>query len=279
MGADGGTIPKRCELVKKRTKKEKLDKHVKNATKWRNCQLTQSTLKKPIIACRFGKLYNKKDVIEAILTKQIAKSLSASHIKGTKDFVELKLTENKDFKGDDAKGDEYNDVNQTPYLCPVTGTPMNGNHNFVVNWQCGCVFSEKALVEVKTDRCHGCNGPWDAEKSVQLYPEEEKLAEYERKLLAERAEKKAKKELKTTNGEPANDVAALEAAEKKKKREEIKKELLGKDGKKAEKRKATTSDIQSDPTKTEAYKRLFTTCEEAKNKPEGNWVTYNPLYY
>lgn len=45
MGADGGTIPKRCELVKAKKKVEKVDKATKNATKWKNCQLTQAPLK------------------------------------------------------------------------------------------------------------------------------------------------------------------------------------------------------------------------------------------
>ena len=45
MGADGGTIPKRCELVRSKKKVEKVDKATKNATKWKNCQLTQNLLK------------------------------------------------------------------------------------------------------------------------------------------------------------------------------------------------------------------------------------------
>lgn len=55
MGADGGTIPKRCELVKNKKKKEKLDRSVANATRWRLCRLSQEPLKRPIVACRFGK--------------------------------------------------------------------------------------------------------------------------------------------------------------------------------------------------------------------------------
>lgn len=55
MGADGGTIPKRCELVKKKKKKEKLDKNVANATRWRLCRLSQEPLKRPIVACKLGK--------------------------------------------------------------------------------------------------------------------------------------------------------------------------------------------------------------------------------
>lgn len=40
MGADGGTIPKRCELVKKKKKIEKIGRDVKNASKWRTCQVS-----------------------------------------------------------------------------------------------------------------------------------------------------------------------------------------------------------------------------------------------
>lgn len=55
MGADGGTIPKRCELVRGKKKTEKVDKNVENANKWRTCQLTQEALLKPIVACKLGR--------------------------------------------------------------------------------------------------------------------------------------------------------------------------------------------------------------------------------
>ncbi|KAK6042459.1 hypothetical protein COOONC_20035 [Cooperia oncophora] len=198
------------------------------------------------------------------------------------DFKELKLKENKDYNSGEVKGDEYLDYNQSEFLCPVTSVPMNGINSFVVNWKCGCVFSEKALQEVKSDVCHGCGGPWNPEESVVLNPDDELLETYKQKLSAERAEKKQKKK----NGE--NEKPVEEDSEKKvvingsakkvgsdhKKGEDADKCKL----KKAEKRKAE-SDIQSDPTKSEAYKKLFTTCEEAKRKPEQHWVTYNPLYY
>ncbi|CAI5438135.1 unnamed protein product [Caenorhabditis angaria] len=272
MGADGGTIPKRCELVKKRTKKEKIDKHVKNATKWRNCQLTQLPLKKPVIACRLGKLYNKEDVINAILNKTIAKSLSASHIKGTKDFVELKLAENKDFKKDNVKGDEYDDVNQTEFLCPITNSPMNGMHSFLVNWLCGCVYSEKAQQEVKSVNCHVCGGPYDATKIVILNPDDSQLELYKLKLEAERAEKKAAKSAKKAEAASVSASSSAEPStstdvqiEKKKNKD---KKIVPEGLKKAEKRKI---DIQSDPTKSDTYKKLFTSCEDAKKKTEGHW--------
>ncbi len=36
--------------------------------------------------------------------------------------------------------------------------------------------------------------------------------------------------------------------------------------------------IQDDPTKSEVYKRLFSTHETALNQPKGNWVTFDPRY-
>lgn len=92
------------------------------------------------------------------------------------------------------KGDgSYLDVNQAPFICPVTTMPMNGIQSFVVNWKCGCVFSEKALHEValffsdqasqgrfqvQSDNCHGCGGPLNKEDIVVLYPSDELLEQY-----------------------------------------------------------------------------------------------------
>lgn len=53
--SDGGTIPKRCELVRKKKKVEQVDKNVTNAAKWETCQLSNEPLRKPVIACRYGR--------------------------------------------------------------------------------------------------------------------------------------------------------------------------------------------------------------------------------
>jgi hypothetical protein len=50
-----GTIPKRCELVRKRKKAEQIDKNVTNAAKWKICQFSGDPLRKPVIACRYGR--------------------------------------------------------------------------------------------------------------------------------------------------------------------------------------------------------------------------------
>jgi hypothetical protein len=55
MGCDGGTIPKRDELVRTKKKQEQTPKEVKNAAKWNHCHLSQLSLQKPIVADLVGK--------------------------------------------------------------------------------------------------------------------------------------------------------------------------------------------------------------------------------
>lgn len=70
---------------------------------------------------------------------------------------------------------------------------MNGSYPFVVNWECGCVFSEKAIQEIKTDNCHGCGGTLNKAHIIQLNAEGELLKEYQAKVAEEVLAKKAKK--------------------------------------------------------------------------------------
>ncbi|KTF80407.1 hypothetical protein cypCar_00040561, partial [Cyprinus carpio] len=69
MGCDGGTIPKRHELVKGPKKVEKVDKNAELAAKWKYCALSQEKLKRPIVACELGRVYNKDAIIEYLLDK------------------------------------------------------------------------------------------------------------------------------------------------------------------------------------------------------------------
>lgn len=48
MGCDGGTIPKRDELVKKKKKQEEKDKDADLAAKWQYCAISSTKLKEPI---------------------------------------------------------------------------------------------------------------------------------------------------------------------------------------------------------------------------------------
>lgn len=48
MGCDGGTIPRRDELVKTKKKPEEKDKDAELAAKWQFCALTSEKLRQPI---------------------------------------------------------------------------------------------------------------------------------------------------------------------------------------------------------------------------------------
>ncbi|CAH2303080.1 RTF2 homolog [Pelobates cultripes] len=157
MGCDGGTIPKRHELVKGPKRVEKIDKNAELVARWYYCTLSQEKLTKPIVACELGRLYNKDAVIEFLLDKSPDKphAESAAHIKSMKSVIELNLSDNPAWSGDkgNRKGDAY-DEPCAQFICPVVGLEMNGRHRFCVLRGCGCVFSERALKEIKTDICH-----------------------------------------------------------------------------------------------------------------------------
>ena len=40
----------------------------------------------------------------------------------------------------------------------------------------------------------------------------------------------------------------------------------------------TIKTVQDDPTKSEVYKRLFSSHKTALNQPKGHWVTFDPRY-
>uniref|UniRef100_A0ACB8F6U0 Protein RTF2 n=1 Tax=Sphaerodactylus townsendi TaxID=933632 RepID=A0ACB8F6U0_9SAUR len=86
MGCDGGTIPKRHELVKGPRKVEKVDKNAELVAQWYYCTLSQEKLNRPIVACELGRLYNKDAIIEFLLDKSSEKAIveAASHIRSIK---------------------------------------------------------------------------------------------------------------------------------------------------------------------------------------------------
>ncbi|MCP9260998.1 hypothetical protein DINM_004391 [Dirofilaria immitis] len=266
---------------------EKLDRNVANATRWRLCRLSQEPLKRPIVACRLGNLYNKEEVLNAILSKKIGEFEVTKHIKSLRDIKELKLTNNKEYRDSGAdKGDIYKDHNIAPFCCPVTGISMNGNHPFTVNWRCGCVISEKAIEEVKPDVCHGCGGPFNKDDLILLNPSKDILEIY-KKVEEERLKRKLSKTSKWTKKDITCDLEEIESTQRKEEIERTQKNKIVTQHKKKRQYRSTLRGClrerrngkQLDSDASAAYKSLFTTCEEAKYKPEPHWITHNPLFY
>src|SRR4051794_16667248 len=101
---------------------------------------------------------------------------------------------------------------------------MSGINSFVVNWECGeshmhwsshldriaplvnlgCVFSEKAMIEAKSDTCYGCGGPFNKQRLIVIYPDGDLLRGYQEAVAREQSVKKPKKHATVDGGETSN---------------------------------------------------------------------------
>lgn len=207
MGCDGGTIPRRDEMVRMKKKPEKIDKEFELNAKWFHCAITQQELRPPIVSCELGNIYNKESVLEYLLDKSSASTDIAKHVRSLKDVKELKLAPNPAFESKDQAS--HSDAQSSRYICPVVGIEMSGRHKFCYLWKCGCVFSERALKEIPSKVCHSCGKPFADEDIVVLNGSEEEVTTMKSRMDERRQksklEKKAKRskatETVTNNGE------------------------------------------------------------------------------
>ena len=128
MGCDGGTIPKRDELVRTKQKKEQTDKSIELVAKWQFCAISSNKLVEPIVSCELGRLYNKVAVIEYLLDKSSTPNASlVQHIRSLKDVTPLNLTVKSDYSDKKPEIDgQYVDTQDSKFVCPVVGVEMNG---------------------------------------------------------------------------------------------------------------------------------------------------------
>ncbi|KAI7808068.1 replication termination factor 2 [Triplophysa rosa] len=307
MGCDGGTIPKRHELVKGPKKVEKVDKNAELAAKWKYCALSQERLKRPIVACELGRLYNKDAIIEYLLDKSAERPNTevVTHIRGVKDVKELNLTDNPAWEGErrNIKGDCYEDMHCTMFICPVVGLEMNGKHRFYYLRTCGCVFSDRALKEVKTEICHKCGDPFKEDDLVVLNGSKEDVEKLQKDLEERRSKAKSAKKSKKSKGAKAlkpddakgtSDLQKSSFESKPALNVESTNEkptdaaLSGPSGESskaiktpAEPATGSKRSIQDMTDKSEIYKSLFTSHSTAKRTKDqlSNWVTHTPYHF
>ncbi|KAI8589427.1 Rtf2 RING-finger-domain-containing protein [Geranomyces variabilis] len=218
MGCDGGSIPKRGELVKVKQAKERADPRVQLVVAWFFCQLSKQPLVQPVVADMLGKLYNKDAVLEYLLRKSGYGDgdLICKHITSFKDVTTLNLAPNPLFTEKDSEIPSVTvlgNIDERPlvsrFVCPVTGREMNGKSRFAYLLTCGCVFSGEALRNVPTSTCLSCNKPYTSDDVIPINPtqpeeiqaltdlmnfaKERRAEEAERKKAAKKAAKKGTK--------------------------------------------------------------------------------------
>lgn len=204
MGCDGGTIPKRKEIVKKKEgQSSQGEKQANLSAKWQFCHLSGLRLKEPIVSCQLGHLYNKDAIIEYLLnSKQPSTSSSTptstvcTHIKSLRDVKELKLKEKPDFDRTH-QASSGNESFKAQFVCPISGLEMNGKYKFYYLKSCGCVLSERAMREVPDEeRCILCSQTYDPLLDlIVLNGDDKEVGElHERIKLRRKSMKLSKKE-------------------------------------------------------------------------------------
>jgi uncharacterized protein with von Willebrand factor type A (vWA) domain len=161
---------------------------------------------------------------------------------------------------------------------------MNGKYRFCYLRKCGCVISERAMKEVKSENCHRCASPFDADADVIVINGSDDEVEKMRTAITDRRakEKADKRSKKRKNTHVADDMIRLKEADHpvaSSSGSNQKDKQLPVSGSDKSKKSKKGQSIADDPNASEAYKSLFTSHESAKNKPKSNWVTYNPLYF
>ncbi|GAA5901903.1 hypothetical protein JCM8208_006634 [Rhodotorula glutinis] len=169
MGNDGGSIPKRHELVKTKTTRSRDSDAALTHQQWAFCALSKQPLRAPVVACPLGRMYNKDALIAHLLAPTAQASpygldghQVAGHIRSLRDVVTLRLTPNPaldSHSGTAADNDDEATLagaagasDRTPpaaFVCPVSLREMNGSVRFVYRVPCGCVVSDSALRELR----------------------------------------------------------------------------------------------------------------------------------
>ncbi|OAV99979.1 hypothetical protein PTTG_25125 [Puccinia triticina 1-1 BBBD Race 1] len=185
MGNDGGSIPKRDDLVRTRAGKSRVDEQEKQSTKWSECSLSKQKLEEPIVCDRLGKLYNKSSVLEFLIDRnhfgQDGKQV-AGHLRSLKDVVNVQLAKN---------------TQSNSWICPISLKEFGiGIGRFELRWlclvDCGCILTEPGLKQVDGNNCPVCGKP--VAESITVNPSAEEEENVRFKLLEQRVKEQEEKD-------------------------------------------------------------------------------------
>ncbi|MCJ1477158.1 hypothetical protein MMC13_005829 [Lambiella insularis] len=180
MGNDGGSIPKRRELVKEAaripTSAELREfQHEQQEYHWSTCPLSLDSLKAPVVSDSAGVLYNKDAILKHLLptddplevSKVDKEKVLGGRVQSLRDVIEVRFHVEVD-------GSERR------WVCPITNKKLGAGAKAAYVVPCGHVFSEGAIREVSEQRCLECNESYTAENIVTILPilavEKERLA-------------------------------------------------------------------------------------------------------
>lgn len=205
MGGDGGVYATQRRFTRGCEKDVDVDnskKNVKEDQRLRSSTCTQSSqpLVEPIVICELGNLYNKDELIQALMNKSLLST--CSHIRGLKDVKNAIFTRN------DNNNNDTNNANR--YICPVTRVEFNGALPFVLIWSTGYVLSEKAIREIGIDSLQTEYGPFKESDIIKLIPRDDDLVQLKNDMKSRREsmnEKKRKRDKTDTTSDANNNTS------------------------------------------------------------------------
>ncbi|CAK4310930.1 unnamed protein product [Aphanomyces euteiches] len=202
MGNDGGVIAVKRKFMRHGQTKQRDEQGDQKALREKRttmCALTEEPLKEPIVACKAGRLFNKDRLIERLLDRSMPEEFG--YIRSMKDVVNCKFYRAPETATKASAMKE--DVNRVVFHCPITLQPFNGTHPFVVLRKCGCVLSEKALKEVKSNECSMCGFPLKEKDLWPLLLPDDKAAEVLATIRIADATRAKKRKLEQLEAAPA----------------------------------------------------------------------------
>jgi hypothetical protein len=180
MGNDGGSIPKRRELVKEAARNPtaaemKESQQEQEEYYWTTDPVTNTPLGRLVVSDCNGRLYNKESIVTFLLPsedeaqKAEAAKVLAGAVKSLKDIVEVK------FEVDEQAKDTRNANGSTAqkWVCPITNKALGPGSKAVYLVPCGHAFSGAAIKEVADEKCLQCGESYAPNDVISIIPTSE----------------------------------------------------------------------------------------------------------
>ncbi|RDA82571.1 hypothetical protein CP532_1058 [Ophiocordyceps camponoti-leonardi (nom. inval.)] len=172
MGNDGGSIPKRRELVKNACRAPTVSELKATALEslthaWSHCALSGEGLDlEAAVSDWRGRLYNYEAVLNGLVPSDEPTDVATTTTKATpasmgiaslRDVVKLKFSRN---------GDKW--------TCPISMKEMGPATKAVYLIPCGHVFAEVAIAEIQAETCPECEAGFDRDNVIAVLASAEK---------------------------------------------------------------------------------------------------------
>ncbi|KAJ6784785.1 hypothetical protein PWT90_06234 [Aphanocladium album] len=165
MGNDGGSIPKRRELVKNAARMPTVSELKATILEslghaWSHCALSDAPLDlDTAVSDATGRLYNYEAVLKHLIPSDetVDPTAVSATIRSLRDIVKLKFLN---------RGGKW--------ICPVSLKELGPATRSVYIVPCGHAFAEVAITEIKEELCPECSEPFEREDIITILPSNDK---------------------------------------------------------------------------------------------------------